>query len=560
MNTQDRAFIGQAKTVLVLEAGEQQAVVTTLTAKCVPPGPAGAHVFASGPVSFDDAALGHLNAIVLACVRATLEPIHLPLPSFELSITNVSGTSIGGLGLRVHGYSSDLSAYIAMLSAATLTPADLEVLFSAHLASSSGDIRPVDSIPAKVDAALASGEVETFVTGDVFQDEGLSRISPIERDRAIAALTSAKAAIRIVVVRDVSDAVKTAFSDESVVLGSLQSGFFDRGERFDSGLQSPERAGRFLANQNGLRFWRSLEASLIGARATSVRALLEAWITYHCGRRRYPSNFGSRLRQLLSTVPPATRRLKLEFPLCPTQGCLAIVKLAGPDDVDDVRLLIEAVTGSTNHSIDERVDAHARSAETVPDTEASVSTVLSRIAPQYLDTSIGVPIDGARATFVLDSTIAGSYHDFQDTISGFYLHLLRHLNRVSPTLAARDVRPDAHALLKRAYARDGGVEQAWAKARSGSEGGLRSVLDDMTETFKHEEKEHYVNLVLKEAFDPLDQAAKVAFMTDLLRALTPHLPPEIVSQPPQRFAAGYEEITRAYVNAMDRLHRVLRAM
>ena len=64
-----------------------------------------------------------------------------------------------------------------------------------------------------------------------------------------------------------------------------------------------------------------------------------------------------------------------------------------------------------------------------------------------------------------------------------------------------------------------------------------------------EEQEKHVNRVLKSVLDPLDWESKVALMEALLKRLEPHLPPEIISQPRERFAVHYEIIVRAYVQS-----------
>ena len=74
-----------------------------------------------------------------------------------------------------------------------------------------------------------------------------------------------------------------------------------------------------------------------------------------------------------------------------------------------------------------------------------------------------------------------------------------------------------------------------------------------------EEQEKHINFVLKLMMDSLDWEGKVALMGEVLKRLEPHLPPEIISQPPERFAAHYESIVRAYVQSMDRVKSVFRS-
>ena len=82
----------------------------------------------------------------------------------------------------------------------------------------------------------------------------------------------------------------------------------------------------------------------------------------------------------------------------------------------------------------------------------------------------------------------------------------------------------------------------------------------MTDQFKKEEHEKYINQALKTALDPLDWEAKVSLMGKIIERIENHLPPEIKSQPPERFAGHYESIVTAYVQSMDRMKSILRSL
>jgi len=94
---------------------------------------------------------------------------------------------------------------------------------------------------------------------------------------------------------------------------------------------------------------------------------------------------------------------------------------------------------------------------------------------------------------------------------------------------------------------------------SATQGGMRYVLDVLTEQFKMEEQEKHIDHVFKDALDPLDWNARVALIQALLDRLGPHLPPEIRSAPPERFARRWETIVRTYTQSLDHVKKALRA-
>jgi len=91
-------------------------------------------------------------------------------------------------------------------------------------------------------------------------------------------------------------------------------------------------------------------------------------------------------------------------------------------------------------------------------------------------------------------------------------------------------------------------------------GGLRFILDKMTEQFKMEQQEKHVNHVLKSVMNPLDWENKVSLMEALLKLLQCHFPSDIVSQPPDRFAGQYEGIVKAYVRSVDQMKSLFRSL
>jgi hypothetical protein len=147
-----------------------------------------------------------------------------------------------------------------------------------------------------------------------------------------------------------------------------------------------------------------------------------------------------------------------------------------------------------------------------------------------------------------------------DIVSAFHLHLLRHAANAASTVSSSDVAAEAQALVERAFHDRGGFRGAEAEARDATQGGLRFILDCLTERYKSERLLSHVNAVLKEAVDPADWDGQVAFMAALLRRIGPDLPPELRQLPPAQLARHYEPIVQAYVRSLDRLKQLLRAL
>jgi len=120
------------------------------------------------------------------------------------------------------------------------------------------------------------------------------------------------------------------------------------------------------------------------------------------------------------------------------------------------------------------------------------------------------------------------------------------------------VRDDAVALVERTFADKGGVNAAMNEACDAIHGGMKFILDCLTEQFKAECHSKHVNRVLRDALGPLNREARVSFISSLLKRLSPHLPQEITMGRPERFIDHYEVIVKAYVKSLDKINEVFR--
>ncbi len=243
------------------------------------------------------------------------------------------------------------------------------------------------------------------------------------------------------------------------------------------------------------------------------------------------------------------------------QDCIRLSQFAAKGDHEDVRLLIDAAQGRSSKSESPVIDLpDAQGAEELGADSAALESVVSEISAETVARKIGLPIDTARASYHMDGVTAESYDEFSEAVSSYYLHLLRHTRSVGAGVEPHVVSAEALDLLERAFAKEGGQAAALAEARDGTRGGLRYVLDALTERFKAEQQVNHVRWVLKEALDPADWPARVAFTAALLQRLAPHLPADTRAMPPERLAKHYDLIVQAYVRSIDTVRVLLRAL
>ena len=189
-----------------------------------------------------------------------------------------------------------------------------------------------------------------------------------------------------------------------------------------------------------------------------------------------------------------------------------------------------------------------------------MDNVISSINKETLGHKIGIPLDSARASYSLDSVLVNSHEEFNDLVNSFVIHLMRRLRGLKINEPADSSASESFALLERTFAHDGGVKGAMLEAQTGVRGGMRYVLDALTEQFKKEEREKEVNRVLLEALDPLDWKSQVAFIKALMERLTGHLPEDIKNQPPERYANHVHLLAKAYAESIDQLSHTFKML
>ena len=550
--------IGRARTVLVVGA-DADAVISSVIADARDEMKSKRISFV-GDVVFKNSAIEHIEDVLLPIVDNILDLLELAKKSFVISAVNPGGISISGLSADIAGFSADLPILVAMLSAALNMPVADDIVSTGHITSSGGDIIAVKAMSIKISAALDDKSIHHFIYPALDRDRSLDVLSPVETQEAEVAIINAKGRLKMTAVNNIADLIRAVFMDEAIVLSSLQESFFAvDGSKRSAGNPVSSAVG-FLAEDNERRFWDVLERYFHADENEDAKRLLLAYSQFHIRNKTYPDEFGRELIQLLRSLPPGTRKDKIDFPVLPALECVKLTQFAGESDAEDIGLLYDAAQGKaiwTEPPIVTRPKTAGNRIEDDKD-QGLVDSIVSQIDSTSLARTVGVPIDTARATYRLNSLMVKSNQEFHDVITAFYLHLQRHLHPVSKSVNMSTVKDDAAALLERAFADKGGVTAAMTEAGDAIHGGMKLILDAMTEQFKAEYQTRHINRVIREALGPLDREAQLSFISALLKRLSPHLPQEIAASSPERFIGHYDVIVKAYVKSLDKINELFR--
>jgi len=540
------SLVGQVKAVLVIGG---TGIITSIHTRETG-SKASDRVIFTGDVRVAPEIARFTNTTIIETLDVITTSLDMESVSYEVVIKNISATSVHGMGLEISGHSLDAGLLLSLLSSCLGLPVTQDAVFTGQIATPSGHLTPVSGIPEKVNAAATDKSIQLFVYPALDQDTSLELLSPDEHGRITKAFRENADQVKVRSVTDVFGLLRLAATEEDICLASLHSGFYSVPMTSNGQPDPSSQATGYLLNDNEGRFWRYLERQLLDTQFEGARSLLLAFAGHYVRRTTYPQGFGHKLLQVLYSVPPPVKR-KPEFSsLLSMRNYFQLGQYAQERDYEDLKALFEASFGKT------RTRKHGGAPQVPRDQRPSGNLLqhfLEELSPENLAREILLPIDTGRASYTMDSVTVENYQDFLESITAFYAHLLRHTGQLNEVDAMSRLGSDALDLAKRSFSGQGEEKAAYAEATSGTKGGLRHVFDLMTQRLKMEDRNKYVQMVLKTTIDPLNFDAKTAVIKALINQVAATLPEEILSQPPERYAADYEEIVHAYAESLEKL-------
>lgn len=558
--TVNAQVIGRAKTALVFQDGDQRAVISVIIVRRRKP--SRRHLRFLGTVEFSKSVKNHIKKVILPIINRILRQLELAEKNFEISAVNIGAASAMDIGVHVSGLSADVPVFVAMLSEALQIPLSDDFVTTGHIASVEGDISAVKGIPAKIEAAKNDGSIKRFLYPDFEKDGSLKVLSPNEENRSIDAIMAVRDSLHTGAVSGIGQLSRLVFTEEGIVLASLREGFFDTSKipaQFNNPLQD---VISFLTRNNEKRFWDILEYHFLKGRCEKYKELLEAFVQFFLGKKRYPKGFGAKLFQLVCLLSLANGKLKIDFPIIDKGLCLKLKKLAQESDYDDTRLLSDAADGT---NVPAKADICSISDPTGIETDSEnrvFHTIVSLINEQALAQKFGV-IDSARACFILESLRVESYEELINTLQAYYIHLQRYVGSSPEVPDMGEARSETIKLLERTFYDKGDDKAAFVRARDCTQGGIRSILDMMTEQYKAEKQAAYINRVFKDAVADMDWEERIKCIRAIIKEVGRFLPEGLKDQPPERFARSdetIETIIRTYVRCSDKFNQSLSSM
>ncbi len=541
--------IGRAKTVLV--SNEGQAIITSIIVKPIKDNKL-ARLDFSGSVNFCEKLKKHLKDIVLHHVNEILEMMEIPIKSFDISAQNIGALSSNDSEFIVQGYSADVPIFLAMLSSGLQLQINQSSLFTGHISSKEGDISQVKSLIEKSESAQSEERITEFVYPSLNKDSSLKILKPREYERNVSALRSCRGKIKLVEVNDTYELIKKTFRDESISLSSLVSGYFEKNStKINKG--KIHSIINYLHTGNKNRFWKSLEENLFSKNVDRSHQLINNYLDYFLRTKKYPEKFGLDLTNLIMSLPLTSKKAAGLFPIVPHDKYIQLIQFANESDYEDISFLHDIVfekirTKNITHE-DTSVIKNNISSEII-------DYIIERLNPNYIDTKILKPIDESRSTYIFDKTASGSYENFIDSITNFYIHIIRHRNSENLKAEREKYTIEALSLIRKIYPQKTDYNSVIANGMNGYNGGLRIIFDKITEYLKQTSKEKYILATINEVVDPLNYELKKALVTGIIKREGSQLDIDKSLLIPEKYVENYIQIIQAYAHSKHMLNNI----
>ena len=260
----------------------------------------------------------HLSAVVLPLVDQITNALGLPKSGFELCAANVNAASAADLGIRISGYSADVPVFLALLSAATGIQLPEDVAATGQVASPPERSPPSELCPRRLPRRWRMDRFRGSSTHDWIGTTPWRCCRPLNLPLPARRFCRGRRNSRWLRSRTSLSWPRPCSSDQSVVLASLEQGFFGHAEPSGAVRGAVSRIIRFLIHGNAERFWHVSGNLSVAGPAEQRRCNIRPESTSSIRHQAYPAGLGLKLLQLLRSLPPAIRASQTQVPFDPS--------------------------------------------------------------------------------------------------------------------------------------------------------------------------------------------------------------------------------------------------
>jgi len=499
-----------------------------------------------GDVSLDDKTQKHLKTEVYPILKniCSLLRINLPALTFEIRIPGAASSS--ELDVKVSGHSFDLPIILALISATLNIPINQAFCATGQLATSSGEITLVASLPEKFEVIKESRELSCFIYPDHSSDQSFKTLKPTAFSEYQAATKEASIHLDLFPVNSLGEALEALIDESDLIQATFACQFWDMdGSKPHTDHHSS--LNQYFIGNHEKRFWQQLEKLLGGHNLTSLKELIEARVSWSITHETYPANFGLSLSGLIQSMPKHIRRDLRQFTLLSKADYIKLIQHADESDHEDISRLHDTLYALDYDSGPHEVPPGIKEREHL----GLLAFMEEKLKSQSIEDLIFKPWDEARASFRLKKNTSPDYDFFLDTIRRFFIHTERKVYNQLPPSDPELSGAKALEMLQQSFRGQQRQREAVTIAKTGQQGGMRFILDTITADQKQLAKQKYTLSVFTKYIDSTDENLRLDLIKQMFVLWDKYLPDSIKTQAPERYINSYEEIILAWLESQD---------
>jgi hypothetical protein len=171
---------------------------------------------------------------------------------------------------------------------------------------------------------------------------------------------------------------------------------------------------------------------------------------------------------------------------------------------------------------------------------------MEHLHPEVILAKTDIPHDSARASVTLRSSRAGSYEEFEALLIAYVSH---HTEKIYGMAYPPDL---CLSIARKHLDQAVGFDNAAYIALSGSEGGMHTLLNHISDGFKQEAKQAYYNWILDSFVSPLNFEQIVEVMREFKERLIGYSPASMRFISPEQMAGSYKNILWRHIDSLSR--------
>jgi hypothetical protein len=190
----------------------------------------------------------------------------------------------------------------------------------------------------------------------------------------------------------------------------------------------------------------------------------------------------------------------------------------------------------------------------------TLDNILRELDETYLVELITKKHDEARIQYSLSSVTVYNDIAFDDAIADYYNYHFTRCISSGGELSRAEAAGRAKEIIAKEYKRKGmDILNAYSDGKTGTNGGMRAILDMLMESLKEEAVERHIRDVFDRYIQPSSYEERVAIIKELLNKIGRHSP-YVDYDHPERYAHNYEELIRALVEHIRNQSAIFRRL